>query len=245
MADAGIASRRKCEEIIEQGRVSVNGHKITKLGTTVEPSDRVVVDGKTLRTAKKVYILLNKPAGFICSTQDWGGERRLVFELVREKGLRLFTVGRLDFDTEGAIILTNDGEFSLKVSHPRYEVTKVYEAVVSGELDREKVKRLEKGIVLDGRKVTGTKVMIVRPLNNRTLVRLSIHEGRNRQVKRMFEQIGHRVVHLKRVQIGFLKLGPLKCGQYRYLTPTEINRFLSVEEKPHKSFKPPSSDLPE
>lgn len=244
MAEAGIASRRKCEEIIQQGRVSVNGQKVTKLGTTVEPTDRVVVDGKPLRTAKKVYILLNKPAGYICSTQDWGGQRPLVFDLIRERGLRLFTVGRLDYDTEGAIILTNDGEFSLKVSHPRYEITKVYEVVVNGELDREKVKRLEKGIILDGKKVTGTKVLNVSPLNNRTLVRLSIHEGRNRQVKRMFEQIGHRVVHLKRVQIGFLKLGPLKSGQYRYLTPTEINRFLSVEEKPHKSA-PPSSDLPE
>ncbi|HRZ86601.1 MAG TPA: pseudouridine synthase [bacterium] len=239
MADAGIDSRRKCEEIMLQGRVTVNGKTVTKLGTTVEPSDKVLVDGKSIKSPKKVYILLNKPAGYVCSHADYG-DRPLVYSLLREQGLRLFTVGRLDYDTEGAILITNDGDFSLKVSHPRYEVTKVYDATVTGEIGKEEISRLEKGIVLDGRKVTGTKVLHVTRFEKRALVRLSIHEGRNRQVKRMFEQIARRVVHLRRVQIGFLKIGPLKCGQYRYLTAGEINRFLKAEVKPHRKYQPPS-----
>ncbi|MDP8263715.1 MAG: pseudouridine synthase [Candidatus Ancaeobacter aquaticus] len=234
MAQAGIASRRKSEEIITHGRVTVNGEVVTQMGKLVSSKDKICVDGKSLSVQKKTYILLNKPAGYVCSAVQKKDKRPIVLQLVHEKGLRLFTVGRLDYDTNGALLLTNDGDFSLKVSHPRYEVQKVYDVVAKGVITQNNLKRLEKGIVLDGKKVYGTKINKSRPHGDKTFVTLAINEGRNRQVKRMFNEIGHRVVNLKRVKIGFLSLGTLKSGQYRYLTDTEVKKILAQEPKIQK-----------
>ncbi|OUM89729.1 MAG: pseudouridine synthase [Bacillus thermozeamaize] len=230
LAQAGVASRRKSEEWIRKGWVEVNGKVITQLGTKVNPqTDEIRVRGKLIRTEPKdkVYIIINKPKGVITSTSDPQG-RRVVTDLV-PLSERVFPVGRLDYDSEGLLLLTNDGELAYRMMHPRFEVEKVYLVWVKGRPTESDLQKLRDGIELeDGR----TAPAIVRLLRVKergggydSLCRIHLHEGRNRQVRRMFDAIGYPVLSLKRIQQGPLHLGDLKPGQFRFLSRKEVSRL--------------------
>ncbi|GAB7386218.1 23S rRNA pseudouridine(2605) synthase RluB [Bacillaceae bacterium] len=226
LAHAGVASRRKCEALILQGRVKVNGKTIRELGVKVNPeTDVIEVDGREIRSERKVYLLLYKPAGVITSVKDPRG-RRVVTDLVKVKE-RVYPVGRLDYDTEGLLLLTNDGELAHRLAHPRHQIDKVYHAVVRGVPSPEKIRQLAEGIELeDGRTAPGkARLLDVFSNDRRSLLEIVIHEGRNRQVRRMCEAIGHPVIQLRRVAVGFLTLEGLRPGQYRHLTPAEVDRL--------------------
>ncbi|WP_139489666.1 pseudouridine synthase [Brevibacillus dissolubilis] len=227
LAHAGVASRRACEELILGGRVQVNGQTVKELGTKVDPTqDNITVDGKPIAEEKHVYILLNKPTGVITSASDPQG-RRTVVELVKDIKERVYPVGRLDFDTSGLLIMTNDGELANQLAHPSYEIDKVYRAWVKGNPSKEKVEKLATGIMLDDGMTSPGKARILDsdPSRNRTLIELTIHEGRNRQVRRMCQAIGHPVIHLERIRVGFLNLEGIKPGKYRHLTAAEVTRL--------------------
>lgn len=227
MADCGVASRRKCEEIILQGRVKVNGKVVTELGFKVDPQkDEVFVDGrKIVPVQRKVYIMLNKPFGVISSARDDKG-RTTVVDLVKDKvDVRVFPVGRLDFDTTGLIILTNDGEFAYKVMHPKHEIEKTYIALLEGVPTKDKIDQFEKGLLIDGRLTSPANFKILKIFKGKSLVEIKIHEGRNRQVRKMCDAIGHKVLKLKRVAIGKLKLGKLKEGEFVFLDEKMVNKI--------------------
>lgn len=232
MAEAGVASRRASEQMILDGRVKVNGHAVTELGMKVSDSDRIMVDGKVIsKTRKMRYIMLNKPAGYLSSVTD-DRERQTVVDLVsgdiRE---RVYPVGRLDYNTEGLLLLSNDGDFTYRVTHPSHEMEKTYEAVVSGTVTRAELDKLCRGVMIDGRKTSPAKARVLDAGGNSTRIELIIHEGRNRQVRRMMEAIGHDVRHLKRVAIGNVRLGPLPLGRWRHLNDKEIAYLMGVEKR--------------
>lgn len=229
LAAAGIASRRRAEEIILQGKVQVNGVTVTELGTKVDPqSDRVTVDNQEVRAQKEfLYLLLNKPEGVVTTLSD-PQRRAKVSDLLKGIKTRVFPVGRLDYATCGALILTNDGELACRLTHPRHKVDKTYLARVAGYVRNEDIQRLKSGIPLeDGltapakvRKLSGIKGT---PLNKETtLLEIIIHEGRNRQVRRMCDAIGHHVLELKRTAVGPVKLGDLQPGSWRTLQTDEV-----------------------
>jgi len=222
---AGLASRRQAEAWIEAGRVTLNG-RVATLGESADPqSDLVEIDGKPLLTReKKVYLLLNKPSGYICSQNDPKG-RPLVTELVKDVPARLFTVGRLDLTTEGLLILTNDGDFANHLAHPRHQVEKTYLVRVRGVLTQADREKLEKGIRLEDGMTAPARVEGLRSTQGHSWFSLTIHEGRNRQVRRMCEALGYPVSRLKRVKISFLDLDNLQPGRYRYLSPSEVTRL--------------------
>lgn len=226
LAQAGVASRRKAEEMIEQKRVKVNGVIVDTQGIKIDPErDVVEVDGQVVNKCNdKIYILLNKPAGYISSVYDPQG-RPTVVQLVKEVKTRIYPVGRLDFDTEGLLLLTNDGDFTNLMLHPRYEITKTYEALVKGMVGREALEKLKKGVLLEDGITAPARVKILRKGKDKTLLELKIHEGRKRQVKRMCREIGHPVLKLKRTSFGFLNLDGLSAGEYRYLTPDEVEKL--------------------
>jgi len=228
LAQAGVASRRKAEEMITQGRVSVNGVVITELGAKANPTnDLLEVDGKQVEvTRQKVYIMLHKPEGVVTTVTDPFG-RPTVMDLV-PSDVRLFPVGRLDQDTSGLLLMTNDGEWAQKLTHPKHETKKMYLAIVKGVPTAESLRKFRQGIVLDGKKTAPAKVKVIekQPVKgekteNAKLL-ITIHEGRNRQVRNMCEAIGHKVVSLKRVEIGGLLLDNLAKGKWRHLTPKEV-----------------------
>ncbi len=225
MAQAGVASRRHSEELIQAGRVTVNGKVVTELGTKVIPGkDLIEVDGRALgKPESQIYIVMNKPKGYVTTLYDPEGRRKVVDLLGEEISQRVYPVGRLDYETEGLLLLTNDGELANALMHPAKMVRKTYIAKVRGVPGPAKIKALESGIELeDG--VTApaeVKMLEVRPPNSAT-VSVRIHEGRNRQVRRMFEAIGHEVIHLKRTTLGPLHLKALEVGQWRELTPQEV-----------------------
>lgn len=222
LAEAGIASRRKAEEIIKQGRVSVNGLKVSCMGIKVEESDTVEVDGKKVeRAGKKIYIMLNKPEGYVSTVKDQFG-RKTVMDLITGVEERIFPVGRLDYDTSGLLLLTNDGELAYRTTHPKHEIEKVYVAEVKGYVTREDVKRFEEGLEIDGYKTAPARMRVMEAGKNFSLVEIKIHEGRNRQVRKMCDIIGHTVVKLKRVAEGHLRLGNLKEGEWRHLSRKEL-----------------------
>ncbi|ADQ06912.1 pseudouridine synthase [Caldicellulosiruptor hydrothermalis 108] len=226
MAQCGVASRRKCEEIILQGRVKVNGKLVNQLGFKVDPEKDVVeVDGKRISLQRqKVYIMLNKPFGVISSAKDEKG-RKTVVDLVKDKvNVRVFPVGRLDFDTTGLILLTNDGEFAYKVTHPKHDIEKTYIALIKGIPSKEEIERFEKGLLIDGKMTAPAKFKILKLINGNALVEIKIHEGRNRQIRKMCDQIGHKVLKLKRVAIGKLQLGKLKEGKFVFLDRDTANK---------------------
>ena len=229
LAECGVASRRHAEEMIRDGRVTVNGTTVTEMGTQVEEGDRVTVDGRAVRPEKtKRYIMYHKPAGEVTTASDPEGRKTVLshFEHMRE---RLYPVGRLDYDSEGLLLLTNDGDLTNRLLHPRNEVDKTYVARVGGELTLEQVKTLRGGVVLDERRTSPAKVQVTKREEDYTYVTVTIHEGRNRQVRRMFEAVGLEVLALKRVGFGPLTLGDLKRGQWRDLTAGEIAKLKALD----------------
>ena len=231
IAEAGIASRRKAEELIVSGKVKVNNKVVTKLGTKVNPSDQIEVDNKIIEKENKEYYLLNKPRGVITSTSD-DKNRKTVIELI-ETNCRIYPVGRLDYDTTGALLLTNDGDFANIVMHPSNNMEKVYLAKLEGVIKGEQINKLKNGVTLDGKVIKASRVKLKKVDNNtnKSLVEITIHEGLNHQVKRMFESVGFRVDKLTRKKIGFFDVTDLKSGEYRRLTPKEIQKVYSYKEK--------------
>lgn len=220
LADCGVGSRRECDKLIADGCVKING-KIASLGANVEENDSVSVNGRrvALKT-KNYYIMLHKPKGCVTTVKDDLG-RKTVMDFVDIKA-RLFPVGRLDYDTEGLLILTNDGDVANKLTHPKNNVEKVYVARLSGSLTEAERQTLERGVEIDGRKTMPAKVKILAKDEHHTRVEVTITEGRNRQVKKMFESVGKEVEFLKRVAEGELRLGGLQRGKYRFLNDREI-----------------------
>ncbi|MCK9910743.1 rRNA pseudouridine synthase, partial [Microbacteriaceae bacterium K1510] len=212
LAQAGVASRRSCEELITQGRVRVNGKVVLELGTKVDPhADNIEVDGRPIKQEQKTYILLYKPTGVITSLSDPQG-RQVVTDLLTGVKERVYPVGRLDYDTSGLLLLTNDGELANRLAHPSFEIDKVYRARVKGIPTPAKIKQLAAGILLDdGMTAPGeAQLLEVDQAKNQALIQLTIHEGRNRQVRRMCEAVGHPVITLARIQVGFLTLHGVK-----------------------------------
>lgn len=226
LAQCGVASRRACEKLIEQGRVTVNGAVADVLGSKVVPGDKVAVDGVPVKEeSKKIYIMLNKPEGYVTTVNDEQG-RSTVMELISDVHQRVYPVGRLDCNTEGLLLMSNDGDFTLKVTHPSHKLDKVYQAVVNGVPNHFDVEKLERGVYIDGRKTARAKARIISAEGNKALVELTIHEGRNRQVRKMFDAIGYPVLHLRRVAIGNIVLGNLPLGKWRHLNPNEVKYLL-------------------
>jgi 23S rRNA pseudouridine2605 synthase len=223
MARCGVASRRKCEEMIAAGQVKVNGKLIKEPGFKVDPEkDKVEVNGKLLETEnRKVYIMLNKPEGYVSTADDQFG-RPTVLDLIKGVEERIYPVGRLDFDTEGLILLTNDGDFTFKMTHPSHEIEKEYIALVKGIPTDQELKVLREGVCVEDYITSPAKVELLEKRKNKALLRIIIHEGRNRQVRKMCEAVGHPVEKLKRTAIGTLKLGNLKIGKWRFLTGKEV-----------------------
>ena len=229
LARAGIASRRQCETLIEAGRVQVNGEIVRVQGTRVHPGrDRVQLDGEEVRAERQVTVLLNKPSGYISSRSDPEG-RPVVTSLVAEAGFpHLFPVGRLDWDTEGLLLLTNDGALANALTHPRYAVRKTYHAKVKGHPTAESLARLTRGVVSEGEKLTAVSVDRLHPTRQNAWIAITLDEGRYRQVRRMCEAIGHPVQRLTRVALGPLRLGSLPRGQWRPLSSAELRSLYAL-----------------
>lgn len=226
IAHAGVASRRKAEELIKQGLVTLNGQVVTELATLVKSGDRVEVEGSPIYNEEKVYYLLNKPKGVISSVSDDKG-RKTVVDLMPTVRERIYPVGRLDWDTSGVLILTNDGDFTDKMIHPRNEIDKVYLARVKGIATKENLRPLTRGVVIDGKKTKPARYTIIKvePDKNRSVVELTIHEGRNHQVKKMFESVGLLVDKLSRTKFGILDLTGLRPGESRRLSKKEVSQL--------------------
>ena len=221
LAEAGIASRRKAEEIIQSGRVLVNHEIVTALGTKVTENDQVEVDGKIIQSKQeKIYIMLNKPIGFVTTAQDQFA-RPTVLDLVKDIKERIYPIGRLDYDTSGLLLLTNDGEFTFRLTHPKHEVEKVYLVEVEGVPDEEDIRMFEQGFELEGKLTSTAGLEILEKKPHTSMVKITIHEGRNRQVRKMCEMIHHSVCTLKRVSIGNVTLEDLPSGQWRFLKEDE------------------------
>jgi 23S rRNA pseudouridine2605 synthase len=225
MAQAGIASRRQCEALIKSGQVRVNGKVIQELGVKVDPiQDQIEVRGKKISLERKRTFLFYKPLGVITSLHDPQG-RRTVADYFKKIAERLYPVGRLDYDTEGLLLLTNDGELAHRLAHPRYEVAKVYVATVKGRLTPHAIGRLEKGVKLEDGWTAPAHIRVMQTEEEKSKLEITLHEGRNRQVRRMCQAIGFHVMHLLRKKIGFLTLHGLKRGEYRELTPAETEKL--------------------
>ncbi len=222
MAHAGVASRRKSEEIIREGRVKVNGEIITEMGYKVKPEEDVIeVDGELISKEKRVYILLNKPEGYVTTVSDPRG-RSTVLDLVGNVKQRVYPVGRLDYNTSGLLLLTNDGELTYILTHPSYEIDKTYFTRVKGEISDQDIKKLESGIQLEDGITAPAKVKLISRDEKISSFELTIHEGRNRQVRRMCEVLGYEVIKLKRIRFGPLNLEGLSPGEYRFLSDKEL-----------------------
>lgn len=226
LANSGVASRRKCEELITQGRVRVNG-QIAKLGMSLnEECDIVELDGKAVtRREKTVVIMLNKPCGVISSASDPEG-RRTVNDIVKDVGVRVYNVGRLDINSEGLLLMTNDGDLAYRLTHPKHMVEKTYLVLCNGLVTVEEARKLETGILLEDGMTAPAKVeRLVHVDDNRSKFFITIHEGKNRQVRRMVSAIGHDTLRLRRIRIGFLTLETLRTGEWRYLSDIEISKL--------------------
>ncbi len=236
LADCGVASRRKSEELIRNGVVKVNG-KVAEIGDKVDPyNDKVYVRGKRVTAAAKPkhrYIMLNKPRGYVTTMSDERG-RKCIAELIEDIEERVYPIGRLDKDSEGLLLLTNDGEFANHIMHPKKHVNKVYRVTVRPTITEEMVEKLQTGIVLDGRKTAPAQVRVMTKQEGRVVLEIVIREGRNRQIRRMCESLGLEVARLNRVAIGTVKLGGLRQGMYRDLSADEVKR-LSHDPNPNKN----------
>ena len=226
LADAGVASRRASEQIILEGRVEVNGSPVRVLGSKIDPTrDKVTVDGKFVQAHKKFYVVLHKPRGCVCSKKD-EHDRPTVYDLLPKEWQIVNSVGRLDYASEGLLFLTNDGDFALHLTHPRYGVRKRYLVTVEGKVDGEMLKRFTTGIYVDGEKLKAERGWILSATKSESVVDLELGEGKNREVRRLFESQNLVVRRLVRTQIGKIKLAELKVGKWRTLTPTEIKTLL-------------------
>ena len=231
IAASGITSRRKAEEMIAAGKVMVDGKVITELGYKVSDGAEIIVNGTKLNKEDKVYYLLNKPRGVVTTTSDDKG-RKTVIDLI-DDNRRIYPVGRLDYDTTGALILTNDGEFANNLMHPKNEIDKVYIAKINGFLTPSDILALKNGVMIDGKKTSKAKVR-VRKTDRETrtsIVELIIHEGRNHQVKNMFSVLGYDVLKLKRERIAFLDIKSIKSGEYRLLNPKEVKQLYVLTQQ--------------
>lgn len=223
MAQCGIASRRKSEEIIANKRVKVNGTIVTELGYKIDPlHDVVIVDGKRIKHREKnIYIIMNKPKGYVTTVSD-EYSRKTVLDLVKDVKERVYPIGRLDYDTSGLLLLTNDGELAYKLIHPKFEVVKTYIATVKGKPTEEELEKFRNGLEIDRYITSDAEIEILSNTNDKSVVKIQIHEGKNRQIRKMCDEIGHPVTSLKRIAIGELELGTLKKGCWRFLRENEI-----------------------
>lgn len=225
IADSGFCSRRKAEEYIVKGKVFVNGERITELGSKVEGNEEIIVDGNAISKQDKEYYILYKPRGVISSTKDDKGRKTVVDFFSSNK--RLYPVGRLDYDTTGIILLTNDGEFANMMLHPKNKIPKVYIAKLEGIIDGYSIKKIKSGVVIDGIKCTPDRVKLksADKKSNTCIVEITIHDGRNHEIKRIFESAGYNVIKLKRESIAFLTLQGLSSGEFRKLTIKEVKQL--------------------
>ena len=235
LAAAGLGSRRACEGIITSGRVSINGRPVVALATAVEPTDSVKVDGHTVETQQQIYVLLNKPAGFL-STRTDPRQRDTVFDLLPQDFPRVFHVGRLDKDSEGLLLLTSDGDFALRLTHPRYKVDKEYEVILDRPFDMALVEKLRQGVFIkvdadqDGQppmRVRARAEAVYKLANNK--LKVILRQGLKRQIRLMFVAVGYEVKRLERVRQGTLRLGNLRSGEWRYLDPREVAALMDKE----------------
>ena len=227
LADAGVASRRAGEQIILSGRVSVNGEVVQKLGTKLDPAhDTVAVDGQPVRAKKKLYVALHKPQGYLCTRRDLD-ERRTIGELLPAEWGNLYSVGRLDYQSEGLLFLTNDGSFCLKLTHPRYGVRKTYLATIEGRFEPSVLKGFREGVKVDGELLRAESTRVVSSGPSCSVVEVVLTEGKNREVRRLFEAANLTVSRLQRVRIGPVRLGELKPGRWRTLTESEIESLIA------------------
>ncbi len=223
LSESGISSRRDAKKYISAGRVSVNGAKVLIPGTHIDPQGaEITFDGKPIRgKPQQIYLMLNKPAGYLTTVRD-ERERPTVMALVSDISERIYPVGRLDLDTEGLLLMTNDGDFAHRILHPSHEIQKTYIAWVEGQPNRQEIQKLREGINIEDGAIVSAKINQIGKREGQTQFKVIIHEGRKRQIRRMFRAIGHEVAHLKRVRIGSLSLGRLSIGKYRPLTTAEI-----------------------
>ena len=231
IANTGYCSRRKAEELIKKGLVKVNGEVVIELGTKVSIKDQIMIKDKVLTQEDKVYYLLYKPRGVVTTVSD-DKKRKTVIDLIGTDK-RIYPVGRLDYDTSGLLLLTNDGQLTNLLTHPKNKIEKVYLAKITGFLSANDIRKLETGIILEDKMTSPCKIKIKRidKKNDTSLVQITIHEGRNHQVKNMFLAVGHQVLKLKREKIGFLDLVGLKSGEYRKLTVKEVKKLYSLDNK--------------
>ncbi|MGN0150319.1 MAG: pseudouridine synthase [Clostridia bacterium] len=228
IAMSGIASRRAAEGIIAEGRVKVNGKTVTEQGVKVEiGADKVDVDNKPIKLKdKKYYIMLNKPVGYVSTVKDQF-DRPTVVDIIKEDiDTRIFPVGRLDYDTEGLLLLTNDGDFTYRVTHPKFHMDKTYIATIKGGMTISGINHLRRGVKIEDYVTSPAEVEILDAFDGKTTVKITIHEGKNRQVRKMFEAIGCKVIGLQRIKIGIVELGHLPLGRWRHLTSHEINYLM-------------------
>ncbi|MBQ1307103.1 MAG: rRNA pseudouridine synthase [Erysipelotrichaceae bacterium] len=225
IAGSGICSRRRAEELILEGKVAVNGRIITELGFKADPEDEITVEGRPVRKEEKVVYLLNKPKNVISSVSDDKG-RKTVVDLI-DSPYRIFPIGRLDFDSSGLLLLSNDGELMQKIIHPKYEVEKTYEVTIDGLIRQDEIEQLCKGVIVDDYITSPAQVKLIRKNENRytSFLEVTIHEGKNREIRKMFESIGYTVIKLHRISEAGIELGNLKSGEYRLLKPYEIKKL--------------------
>ena len=231
IAQAGITSRRKAEELIIQGKVKVNGEIVTELGTKVSEKDRIEVNNQIIEKEQKEYYLLNKPRGVVTTTSD-DKNRKTVIDLI-PTSTRIYPVGRLDYDTTGVLLLTNDGEFANILMHPASKVEKVYIAKLEGIIKGEQINQLKDGVNIDGEMVKASRLKLkkVDSKTNTCMVQITICEGKNHQVKRMFKSVGYEVIKLKREKEAFFDVKSLQSGEFRKLTPKEISKVYGLKQK--------------
>ncbi len=231
MAHAGIASRRKSEDIISKGRVKVNGKTVIEIGIKINPEvDIVEVDGQVINREDKIYLILNKPTGYVTTVSDPRG-RKTVMDLIENVAKRIYPVGRLDYDSSGLLLMTNDGELTYILTHPSYEINKTYRVKVPGMANKNKLKLLEKGVMLKDGITAPAKIKNIKYNKDNTVFNITIHEGKNREIRRMCKKIGYNVMSLKRIALFNLKLGDLQTGSYRYLNREELSNLRKVKLK--------------